>query len=242
VSLFDGCNNASTKIGEFPMIFTGDSPKELAAWACGICAIFMPEEAAIPFPQATADTEQAARELANAKRRQRRVRKVSTGETRGKGRGNGSPLIPATPEEAKKNIDAIVATAVQDITKGKALPTKAVGQTLQMKAAVMAVLGENVEEARAIFADRLLATAMKLANRIDAEVEDLPANSLAFTAAVMIDKSEALRNKNASSAHGASVSVQINQFSDGSLDKQKLIDSLLGKFVPEVQAKPVDQA
>jgi hypothetical protein len=203
----------------------------------------MPEEAAIPFPQATADTEQAARELANAKRRQRRVRKVSTGETRGKGRGNGTPLVPATPEEAKKNIDAIVATAVQDITKGKALPVKAVGQTLQMIAAVMAVLGENVEEARAIFADRLLATAVKLANRIDAEVDNLPMSSLGFHLAVLADKSEALRNKSAASSHGAAVSVQINQFGNGEESKQKIIDALLGKFVPttEVSATPVRQ-
>lgn len=203
----------------------------------------MPEEASpIPFP-ASPDPEQAARELANAKRRQRRVRRKATKDTRGSGRGNGVPLIPATPEEAKKNIDAIVATAVEDITKGRSLPVKAVGQTLQMKAAVMAVLGENVEEARAIFADRLLATAVKLADRIDAEVAELPASSLAFTAAVMIDKSEALRNKSAASSHGAAVGQQINVFADGSLNKEALIKSLLGQFQPETpadKAKPVD--
>lgn len=190
----------------------------------------MPEDVppTIPFP----DPEQAARELANAGRRQRRIRRKA-GE--GKGRGNSTPLIPASMEEAKKNIDVLVASAVQDITKGKIAPTKQTGLTLQMKAQVMAVLGENVEEARAIFADRLLATAVKLADRIDREVDDLPRQSLAFNLAVVTDKSEALRNKSASSAHGANVSVQINQFSDGSVDKQKLIDSLLGKFVPEVQ-------
>jgi hypothetical protein len=201
----------------------------------------MPEDVppTIPF----VDPEQAARELANAGRRQRRIRRTKAG-TIGKGRGSGTPLIPASMDEAKKNIDVLVASAVEDITKGKLVPTKQTGLTLQMKAQVMAVLGENVEEARAIFADRLLATAVKLADRIDREVENIPLQSVAFNLAVVTDKSEALRNKSAASAHGANVSVQINQFSDGSLDKQKLIDQLLGKFVPttEVQATPVPPA
>jgi hypothetical protein len=220
------------------MVFVGLLPKELAESLCGISAIPMPEDVAptIPF----VDPEQAARELANAERRQRRIRRSKAGNM-GKGRGNGTPLIPASMDEAKKNIEVLVASAVEDITKGKLTPTKQVGQTLQMKAAIMAVLGENVEEARAIFADRLLATAVKLADRIDREVEKIPLQSVAFNLAVVTDKSEALRNKSAASAGVANVSLQINQFSDGSVDKQKLIDSLLGKFVPEAQVKPVQQ-
>lgn len=180
------------------------------------------------------DPADAARELANATRRQRRIRRKA-GE--GKGRGNSTPLIPATAQEAKKNIETLVAVAVKDITKGKIPPVKQAGLTLQMKAQVMAVLGDNVEEARAIFADRLLATAVKLANRIDEEVATIPQSSLAFTAAVMIDKSEALRNKTASSSAGANVSVQINQFGSGEESKQRIIDSLLGKFVPTTEVR-----
>jgi hypothetical protein len=200
----------------------------------------VPEEAAIPFPQATADPEQAARELANAKRRQRRVRRRKGEAT---GRGNGTPLIPATKEEAEKAIDSLVTEAVEDITKGKRLPAvKQTGMTLQMKAQIMSVLGDDIEQAREVFANKLLATAVKINERIDREVENFPLNGLGFVQAVCIDKSEALRSKSAAAAGTAHVSLMINQFGENGVDKQKLIDSLLGKFVPEVQAKPVDQA
>lgn len=205
----------------------------------------MPEEAPIPCAPAPVDPEQAARELANAKRRQRRVRKVSTGETRGKGRGNGVPLIPATKEDAEKAIDSLVTEAVADIAKGKQLPVvKKTGMTLLMKAQIMSVLGDDIEQAREVFANKLLATAVKINERIDREVENFPLNGLGFVQAVCIDKSEALRSKSAAAAGTAHVSLMINQFSDGSVDKQKLIDSLLGKFVPttEVQVKPVEPA
>jgi hypothetical protein len=193
----------------------------------------MPEENVI-------DMEQAARELANAKRRQRRVRRKA-GE--GKGRGNSTPLIPATKEEAEKAIDSLVSEAVEDIARGKRLPAvKQTGLTLQMKAQIMSVLGDDIEQAREVFANKLLATAVKINERIDREVENFPLNGLGFVQAVCIDKSEALRSKSAAAAGTAHVSLMINQFGEQGVDKQKLIDSLLGKFVPEVQAKPVDQA
>lgn len=158
---------------------------------------------------------------------------------------NGEKIVdPATKAEAKKNLDKLVAEAVEKVVTGDpvlgAVAEKTLSQSLSLRARaqVLAVLGEDIEQARTYFADQLLATAHKIVGRIDREVEDLPASSLGFLAAVMVDKSEQLRNKTASNPQNAQVNIQVNQFGDGSIDRQAIIDKLTG-FVPKAGATEV---
>jgi hypothetical protein len=101
------------------------------------------------------------------------------------------------------------------------------------KAAILSILGENIEEAKGQFADYLLAGARKMAGLIIEQADELPPGQRAFALSVLIDKSEALRAKQASSANGAKVMVQINNYGDG-IDREALIRDLH----PEVDVTP----
>lgn len=151
---------------------------------------------------------------------------------------------PATKAEVKKNMEALVKqTALAVVAENPPVKAPLVqGMTAQTKANVLAILGPDIDAARALFSDRMLVVASKVLDRIEREIEDIPHASLGFNLSVLTDKSEVLRSKNAVSAKGAQVTQQINCFGDG-IDREKLIATLLGKFTPDPvqEAKPVTE-
>ena len=159
-------------------------------------------------------------------------------------RGNKIPP-PASPKKAEKIVKAFVADSVAAIVadKEKVLTDSDHRQYEQMtgrvKAQIMSLLGPDVEAARTLFADEMLATARLLVQRIANEASSLPHSTLAFTMSCLVDKSEALRNKQASSASGAKVAIQINNYGDGAIDRNELMAQLHPQLAKEVEAKPV---
>jgi hypothetical protein len=145
----------------------------------------------------------------------------------------GKPVPPpATKAKAKEMIDQIVQEAAAAITSESATLISEKNKrdyekmSMSVRANIYAILGPDIDAARMLFADKLLATAHKIHARIDAEVDDIPQQSLAFTMAVMVDKQEALRAKAGTSSRGAQVNIQVNQFGDGKIDREAIMRQL----------------
>ena len=189
-------------------------------------------------------TEVPAADLAAFAAPQRPTRKAwKEKAAAGKGR-TGVPIPPpAEGAEAKAFVKKLAAEATEIVTQGKELPAsykaKFEGMSSVVRAHILSYLGEDVERARADFAAELLSNCREVAQHIMTEWKDYPEAQKLYWFTALCDKSQALSTKAASSATVASVNLQINTFGDGSIDKNKLIDSLLGKFTPEVEAEPV---
>jgi len=150
-------------------------------------------------------------------------------------------VIPASPKKAERMIKKLVADALPAVAEGletdAALGRRTTIEYQQLsqktKAAILSILGENIEDAKGQFADYLLAGARKMAGLIIEEADQLPPGQRAFALSVLIDKSEALRAKQMSSSGGAKVMVQINNYGEG-IDREALIRDLH----PEVGVTP----
>lgn len=162
--------------------------------------------------------------------------------------GRGKTKSPvATKETVAKALDLMVKDVAADVARGievQGMPKSAelaLGSTTTRRN-LLAILGPDIESARAHFADKLLATANKIHDRIEREVDDLPASSLAFTMAVLVDKQEVLRAKNGATATGAKVGGSINVFMDGAVDREAIMRTLLGQGIEQKPAIDVTPA
>lgn len=163
---------------------------------------------------------------------------------RGKGRGNG-PLIPPPADE--KTTKAVIAQlegeAMRAIVTGAKVDDRAKelyeNMTGTVRAHIMSLLGPDIEEARRMYADELMANSRTVAQHMMANFTEFPPSVQAFICAMFADKSEMLRAKTASSAHGAKVQIQINQWGTGEIDRERLIAQLHGTFIEPTQAEPV---
>lgn len=154
-------------------------------------------------------------------------------------------LKPATKAKAEKIVKKLVADALPVVAKGleaeAALGWRAAAEYAALrekdKAIITSLLGEDIEEAKRHFADYLLAGARKMAGLIIEEANELPPQARAFAMSVLIDKSEALRAKQASTSGGARVAIQINNYGD--VDR----DALIRDLHPEVNVtQPKDKS
>lgn len=159
---------------------------------------------------------------------------------RGAGKGGGKKIPPpASPKKAEKMVKKLVADSVAAIVQDKEAVLTDVDRRQydemsgRVRAQIMALLGPDVEAARSLFADEMLSTARLLVQRIAKEASEIPHSNLAFTMSCLVDKSEALRNKQASSAAGAKVAIQINNYGDGAVDRAEL----MAQLHPELQAE-----
>lgn len=169
---------------------------------------------------------------------------------KGKGRGNG-PMIPPPADE--KTMKAVITQLESEAIKAIATGTKVDDRAKELyenmtgtvRAHIMSLLGPDIEEARRFYADELMANSRAVAQHMMQNFTTFPPSVQAFICAMFADKSEMLRAKTASSAHGAKVQIQINAFSDGSIDRNALIRTLTGEAFqaagvsPEPKPEPV---
>ena len=145
----------------------------------------------------------------------------------------GNPIPqPASPKEAKEMMKTLAIEATKAVVEGKKLNTEAVARYEHMssvvRAHILSYLGEDIEKARGVFADELLSNARKAAQYLMDNFEGLPPSVQSFVFTAMVDKSELLRTKNATSAAGANVGNQVNVFCGGGVDKEAIIAQLTG--------------
>ncbi len=152
----------------------------------------------------------------------------------------------ASPKKVQAVVKKLVADSVGAIVEDKRaeLSPTATKQFERMsretRRRVVSLLGTDIEAARTLFADEMLATARQIVQRIAREADQLPHSTLGFVMSCLIDKSEALRAKQASTAGGARVNVQINAYGDGAIDRLELMKELHPEIAQavKVQAEP----
>lgn len=183
-------------------------------------------------------------ELAKPKRPTRKAwkEKEAAGKTR---TGTELPKV-ASKKEAKAYMQELAKEALETVVAGKELPVaykeKFEKMSFGVKAKIMSMLGDDIDAARATFAQELLADARAVKDVIMEEFHDYPPHVKTFWFTALVDKGEALRQKSAAAASVANVNTQITIYGDGVVDKAALINQLSGAafgLQPERAAVPV---
>lgn len=161
--------------------------------------------------------------------------------------GNGVAIPPpASAAQMKQTVERLVAENVAVIAgQSEAKMGKYNSQaknelmTSTTRAALMALLGPDIEAAKEHFREKLLITAEKLRAAIERDIDEMPMASRAFAFACMVDKEQALANKMATTSAGAQVGQQINVFLNNEVSRAEMMATLMGKF-PEQEPKQVE--
>jgi len=134
-------------------------------------------------------------------------------------------------EQIAKEALAIV---VNDSPVPHEVAAKYAGMTKRVKAHILSYLGDDIEAAKAEFAKELLANSREVAQHIMGNYKDFPPSVQAFVFTAMYDKSQAAETKLSATPRSANVQVNINNYSDGTVDKKKIIDQILGETRAEI--------
>jgi hypothetical protein len=205
-----------------------------------VFTLSMPEEVSAPAPVVTQNPQESFDPMAGLPDPELPAVRVNPG-CKGVRKKYRKRVTPAGSKKAERMIKKLVADTLPAVAEGLESEA-ALGRRTSLeyaklsqstKAAILSLLGEDIDAAKAQFADYLLAGARRMAGLIVEQADELPPGQRAFALSVLIDKSEALRGKMASTAAGAKVNIQINNFGDG-VDRDQLIKDLH----PEINVTP----
>lgn len=129
----------------------------------------------------------------------------------------------------KAQAEKLLPDAVKAALGAKAFSHAAAPLSEQGRQYLNQALRTDVDEWRKEFAAKLRTAADELLDTTMRDIESVPPSARGFLLAVLVDKAQAIENKNAMS--GTAVNVQINHFGSG-MSKEDLIKRLKGESLP----------